>query len=77
MKRIMTRIKGMFKELAKKILRHEINAQCDDVCRVNHAVIGAHEELITVLNNKKATKAMMVEAMEKAVAQLNEGYRRT
>lgn len=76
MKRIVTRIKGMFKELAKKILRHEINAQCDDVCRINHAVVGAHEELLKVLNNKKATKAQMTEAMEKAVAQLNEAYRR-
>lgn len=76
MKRIVTRIKGMFKELAKKILRHEINAQCDDVCRINHAVVGAHEELLKILNNKKATKAQMTEAMEKAVAQLNEAYRR-
>ena len=75
MKKIVTKIKTMFKELAKKILKNEINAQCDDVCRVNHAVIGAHEELLKVLNNKKATKVMMTEAMEKAIANLNDAHR--
>lgn len=74
MKRIVNGIKGMFKRLARRILRDEINTRCDAEIKINHAVGMAHDELVKVLNNKKATKAQMTEAMEKAVAQINEAY---
>ena len=75
MKKIVSKIKGMFKTLARRILKDEIEARCDAEIKINHAAGMAHDELVKILHNKKVTKAQMTEAMERAVAQLEEAYR--
>jgi hypothetical protein len=74
MRKIKNMFTAMLKNFARRILRNEIDTRCDAEIKINHAVGMAHDELVKVLNNKKATKAQMVEAMEKAAAQLNEAY---
>lgn len=76
MKKLLRKVRNLFENIARRVLKNEIEYRCNEMIRINHAVVGAHEELLKVLNNKKATKAQMTEAMEKAVAQLNEAYRR-
>lgn len=77
MKKLLRKVRNLFENIARRILKNEIEARCDEAIRVKRASVEAHLELLKVLNNKKATKAQMVEAMEKAAAQLNEGCRRT
>lgn len=76
MKKLLRKVRNLFENIARRILKDEIERRCNEVVRINHGVIGAYEELNTILNNKKATKAQMTEAMERAIACINEAYRR-
>lgn len=68
MKKLFNKIKNkvvsMVKNVARKILKNEIVA--------DHEIVGAREVLARVLADKKATKAMMTEAMQKALVHIDE-----
>lgn len=76
MKKLLNNIKNkvvsMVKNVARKILKNEIALICDDKVVANHEMVGAREELIKVLADKKATKAMMTEAMQRALVHIDE-----
>ena len=70
MKKLFGKMKNLLKKLARRILQDEIAHVYDDKVVANHEMVGAHAELTKVLANKKATKAMMIEAMEKALVHI-------
>lgn len=76
MKKLFNKIKNkvvsMVKNVARRILKNEIAFICDDKVVANHEMVGAREELLKVLADKKATKAMMIEAMRKALVHIDE-----
>lgn len=63
---------NVIKAIARMILKDEIAEACDERVIINHELNGARECLTKVLDDKKATKAMMTEAMTEALCHINE-----
>lgn len=66
-------MKKFIKKLARNVLKDDFKMLCDHNIQINCAAVDAREKLLTVLANKKATKAQMTEAMNEAVKALEAG----
>lgn len=66
-------MKKLIKKFAEKVLKDDFYELCEDNIKINCAAVDAREKLLTVLANKKATKAQMTEAMNEAVKALEAG----
>lgn len=66
-------MKNQLKKFARKVLKDDFYELCEDNIKINCAAVDAREKLLTVLANKKATKAQMTEAMNEAVKALEAG----
>lgn len=66
-------MKKLIKKFAEKVLKDDFYDPCEDNIKINCAAVDAREKLLTVLANKKATKAQMTEAMNEAVKALEAG----
>lgn len=66
-------MKNLIKKFAKKVVKDDFYELCEDNIKINSAAVDAREKLLTILANKKATKAQMTEAMNEAVKALEAG----